>query len=136
MAESGRIERYPEWVHFELINWSRFCWEGSYPHPLPPRHCTSIECRYLAPSVSEENESTEPPYILANAHNAMRVQNVFIGLPETQRLVLIAEYPKRRESGRADHGTVGAARRLRIRVAEYEYALSCAGIKVMHAFVV
>jgi len=135
MAASGRIERYPEWVHLELINWSRFCWEGAYPHPLPPRHCTSIEYRYINPSIYGKDDAP-PPHILANAHHAMRVQNVFIALPDIQRLVLIAEYPKRMESGRADHGIVGAARRLRIRVAEYEYALSCAGIKVMHAFVV
>ena len=126
-------QRIPDIAHFELMNWSRFCWEGPYPHPLPPTHCYSFEHNYIAPS-DMGNDDKPVSRIFANAHNAMRVQNVFIMLPTTQRLVIRAEYPKRHESGRAEFGMVGASRRLHMKLSEYEYALSAVVSKVMEEF--
>lgn len=125
--------RVPDIAHFELMNWSRFCWEGTYPHPLPANHCYSFEHNYLAPS-DMGNEDAPAPRILANARNAMRVQSVYIALPLIQRLVLRAEYPQRHESGRAAYGKVGAARKLHISLSEYEYSLLSAVAKVMEEF--
>ena len=125
--------RIPDIAYFELCNWSRYCWEASYPHPLPSTHCRSFEHHYIAPSdMSNDDKPEQKPY--ANAQRAMRVQNVFTVLPTTQRFVLIAEFPKSNTSGRVDHGMIGAARRLHISLAEYEYALSAAVEKVMEEF--
>lgn len=123
----------PEAAHFELINWSRFCWEGAYPYPLPATHCFSFEHHYQAPSDLGDKDAP-PPRIVANAHRALIVQGVYQILPINSRLVLRAEYPQRRASGRAEYGMVGAARRLHIRLSEYEYALQRAVDKVQEAF--
>ena len=80
------------------------------------------------------NDDAPEPRIQANAKNAMIVQSIYVALPITQRLVLCAEYPKRHESGRVAYGIVGAARKLKISVSEYEHALSVAFTKVMEAF--
>ena len=125
--------RIPDLAHFELINWSRYCWEGSFPHPLPPSHCYSFEHNYLAPS-DMSNEDAPKPRIPANEYNAKRVQKVFMALPTAQRLVLRAEYPMRHVSSRKEFGMVGAARKLHISLCEYEYALHSAASKVMEEF--
>ena len=125
--------RIPDAAHHELMNWARYCWEGPFPHPLPPTHCYSFEHNYLAPSDLGSNDAPEPR-IMANSTNALRVQRVFVLLPVVQRLVLRAEYPQRHSSGRAEFGIVGASRRLHISSSEYEYALHAAASKVIEEF--
>ena len=127
------MRSFPDWVHDELCNWARFCWEGEYPQPVPPNHCYSFEHNYLAPSDMgcDDAPSTR---ILANARHALIVQDVYVVLPITQRLVLRAEYPQRIESGRAEFGKIGAARRLKMRVSEYDAALTAAAGSVRRAF--
>lgn len=127
------MRRYPDWLHHELINWSRWCWLGAYPHPLPSSHCASIEYRYIAPSVFAKDDDI-PFHAVVHEHHARRVQAVYERLPKIERLVLCAEYPKRYESGRYEHGQIGAARRLHISLAEYEAALFSGAEKVWDVF--
>lgn len=40
----------PNWIDGELRNWSRWCWSGEWPHPLPIGRAASIEGHYLPES--------------------------------------------------------------------------------------
>lgn len=82
----------PAWVHMELINWARWCWQGQYPHP-PDAICKSIERNYSR--VSEEGTTDDARPIAPNEHNARIVQAVWERLPRVPRMVLRAEYPQR-----------------------------------------
>ena len=128
------FRKYPSWVHLELVNWTRYCWQGSWPHPIPPDHCTSIESRYLAPAGDTMNDEPPRPRPIINAHRAMWVQDIYDGLPQMPKLVLRAEYPQYQQSGRAEFGMAGAARRLKISLREYEENLTVAVGRVWDAF--
>jgi len=118
----------PEWLHNELLNWSRWCWQGPYPHPLPPGHCYSIEHQYVGHRLEGETEGDPVPTRNPepNAARAMLVDAVWKRMVGAPRFVLRAEYPQRWSSGRAEHGQVGAARRLKMSLRDYEAALAVA----------
>lgn len=128
----GDLRTYPTWVHEELMNWSRWCWRGAYPHPLPHTACGSVERNYqrISEEATAENARPIPP----NEAYARIVQAAWEAMPHLPRQVLRAEYPQRHESGRVEHGRNGAAVRLQISLEQYEAALSVASYKVMKAF--
>jgi hypothetical protein len=96
--------KIPDKVHEELLNWSRWCWLGELPHPLPPTHCGSLEGQYRAPpewNFEDVNETPRPSYIRPNERHARMVQTAFDEMPEPMRKVLKAEYPARHSSRRS-----------------------------------
>jgi len=126
MAKTKRVElrAVPEWVHHELLNWSRWCWSGAYPHPLPPCRCASLEGNYSRFSEDTDAEAIDKKPIPVNFANAKIVQGVYEILPYLPQQVLRAEYPQRHEQKRVVH--VGRD--------EYDAALSVAIFRVMVAF--
>ena len=124
--------RLPDWLHHELLNWSRWCWLGAWPHPLPPSHCGSVERDYTRFRVDGSADDARP--IPPNEPRALIVDDVWRDLPPAPRQVLRAEYPQYHESGRAEFGRVGAARRMRMCLREYEAALCVAAGRVWDAF--
>ncbi len=110
---------YPAWLHRELVNWSRWCWSGGWPHPLPPDHCASLEGEYIAPPYFED-EAPPPKPAPINPETARVVDGVWYRMPDGPRLVLRDEYPMYGQSGRAEFGKVGAARRLKMSLKLYE----------------
>jgi hypothetical protein len=126
------LRYFPEWLHHELLNWSRWCWLGPWPHPLPPNQCGSVERDYARFRVSDSADEPQP--VPPNEARALIVDGVWRGLPPTPRQVLRAEYPQYRDSGRAEFGRVGAARRMGMRLREYEDALGVAISRVWNTF--
>lgn len=86
------MSNIPDWLKAELQNWSRWCWSGPYPHPLPPDHCYSIESNYVR--FREENTTAEAPQPKPNERNALIVNRVYKSLPKPQQKALVAEYPQ------------------------------------------
>ena len=126
------LRRFPDWLHHELLNWSRWCWLGAWPHPLPPSHCGSVERDYTRFGVDGSADDARP--IPPNESRALIVNGVWRDLPAAPRQVLRAESPQYHESGRAEFGRVGAARRMRMCLREYEAALCVAAGRVWEAF--
>lgn len=129
----------PDKIHDELLNWSRWCWSGNWPHPLPKTRCGSAEGDYTSPPYWEpfgKEEVPDPPRIKPNARNAERVQAVWERWPVASpaRQVLKAEYPGRDASGRREFGRDVAARRLNMTIRQYETALAWAAKEVGEAF--
>ncbi len=89
----------PDHIHAELLNWSRWCWLGEWPHPLPSNHCGSLESQYRAPPLWDMDLAEAPPapYIRPNDKNAQRVQEVYESLETADKLVLKTAYPSRRD---------------------------------------
>ena len=125
--------RIPNAVHQELINWSRWCWRGPWPHPLPPEHCGSLESQYRPPPDWNPDDPPIPPRIRPNERNARIVQAVYDSLEMDARLVLKAEYPGWIESGRTDGRSVAAVR-LGMSLWTYELLLQSAVNRVEVAF--
>lgn len=124
------IER---WVHEELVNWARWCWSGSWPHPVRPGRAASAEGRFVAPS--DLGDESGEPHIRPHSGRARIVQRVYERqLTERQRRVLASEYPRRHLSGRVRYGRAGAARKLHLSTAMYETALRQAARQVQEAF--
>lgn len=130
--KAGAFRDHPAWVHEELMNWSRWCWGGAYPHPLPHTACGSVEKNYRGLSDEGTTETARP--IRPNEVRARMVQAAWEALPPLPRQVLRAEYPQRHESGRTAQGRSGAAKRMQISLEEYEAALSVASHRVKLAF--
>ena len=91
----------PDAVQEELKNWSRWCWLGEWPHPLPPTHCGSLEANYRAPPDWNPDDPPPAPSMRLNDRHARIVQAVWEKLEQPARQVLKAEYPMRHLSGRA-----------------------------------
>ena len=108
---------------------------GAWPHPLPPTKCGSLESEYRAPPAWDGDDIDErrQPYIGPNVRHARIVQAVYEELPDAQRLVLKAEYPARRTSGRSE-GKAAVAQRMNIPVWAYDRHLQAAIDKVGEAF--
>ncbi len=92
----------PDDVHHELLNWSRWCWLGEWPHPIPATSCGSLEAQYRAPPDWNPDDVPPVPYIRPNERHAKIVQAVYDQLPELERQILRAEYPGRMETDRPD----------------------------------
>lgn len=89
---------FPRWVEDELWNWSRWCWQGAWPHPNPNVKCASAERNYLAPTEErDDGEEEEPRPIPVNHDHARRVQAAYDGLVLVEQRVVQAEYPRRHE---------------------------------------
>ena len=126
--------RIPDKVHEELLNWSRWCWMGEWPHPLPSDHCGSLESQYRAPPEWDMDLAEAPQtYTRPNERNARKVQAVFDQLPELERFVLLAEYPQRGRSGRNISKQL-AADGIGVSVQGYDWHLQSAAQKVAMAF--
>lgn len=132
----------PPAVHAEFENWSRACWSGSWPHPLPVDRAMSAEGRYT-PEAGDVFDPPEPRPPKPNFERAEIVQMVFKErLTHRERLVVIAEYTQRHASGRAmrpgdrsEHDGISRAARSRgLSVRLYTEALRCAGRQVEMAF--
>ena len=124
--------RIPDSVHHELLNWSRWCWTGEWPHPLPRTVCGSLESGYRSPPDWNPDDPPQPTPIQPNAINAKRVQAIYDGLGELGRKVLKAEYPCHREHA----GRQGAAFMIGISVSTYEHELRIATNKIEAEFAV
>lgn len=122
--------RISDMAHQELLNWSRWCWQGPLPHPLPATQCGSGENQYRTPPDWNPEDEPTPLRIRANEANARKVQSVYDGLSMDGRLVLKAEYPCRHERGSRQ----AAAGRIGISLSAYEHALQDAVNKVEAAF--
>ncbi len=129
--------RIPDTAHAELLNWSRWCWLGAWPHPLPATHCGSGESAYRAPPEYDDEVSgaPEPLRIRPNERNAKIVQTIWERLPQEARLVVKAEYPGRVTSGR-DEGRQAAANNIGVSLGQYEAALEWAAFRVEAAFAI
>lgn len=127
--------RIPDAVHEELLNWSRWCWQGAWPHPLPSTQCGSLESQYRAPPDWNPDDPPEAPRIRPNERNARKVQETWESLPEPQRLVLKAEYPGRETAGRFEGKSVAAVR-LGMPLWAYDEHLEAAIRRVEEAFAV
>ena len=124
----------PDHIHEELMNWTRWCWLGEWPHPMPPNHCGSLESQYRAPPEWDMDLAEMPQsYIRPNERNARKVQAVYEVLPEPEKSVLKAEYPGRHTSGRSKGKSV-AATRIGLSVAGYDESLQTAVAKVAKVF--
>lgn len=103
----------PDHVHTELVNWSRWCWTGAWPHP----GMTPIPDDDDAPRLA-------PPH----APSALVVQAAWGAMHTEARLVLRAEYPGRSGQGRAED-----ARRLGMGLDRYDALLAYATGRVEEA---
>lgn len=125
--------RIPDKIHEELLNWSRWCHLGAWPHPLPRTQCGSLEGDYTAPSweALDMEEAPPPPRIRPNERNARRVQAAWESLEGFPRLALKSEYPGHDHTDRA-----ARAERLRLTIQQYENHLQIAVNRVEAAFAV
>ncbi|MCL1961518.1 MAG: hypothetical protein FWG56_07060 [Desulfovibrionaceae bacterium] len=124
--------RVPDRIHHELLNWSRWCWLGDWPHPLPPVRCASAEGQYRAPPEFDDEVAGAPApiRIQPNERNARLVQQAWAALHEKPRRVLKAEYPAYCGS------RTQAARALLMTIREYETHLRYAVNQVEAKFAV
>lgn len=126
--------RIPDRIHEELLNWSRWCNLGAWPHPLPRTQCGSLEGDYRAPAweALDMEEAPPPPRIRPNERNARRVQEAWEVLGELDRIALKEEYPARRDGeNRQDR-----ADRMKLTIQQYENCLQSAVNRVEAAFAV
>lgn len=116
--------RIPDRIHQELMNWSRWCWLGQWPHPLPATQCGSAEGEYRAPPEwdVEISELERTSRIRPNERQARIVQGAWEKLDGFPRLTLKAEYPGNDHQGyRRDRATA-----LGLTVQQYENNLQIA----------
>lgn len=123
--------RVPETVHQELLNWSRWCWMGEWPHPLPDTRCGSAE-RDFHEEWHSEVSPDDPQRIRPNERHARVVQRVFESLEGYPRLTIKAEYPGNdMQSSRHQR-----AIKLGLTVQQYENNLQIGVSRVESAFAV
>lgn len=126
--------RIPDRIHEELLNWSRWCNLGAWPHPLPRTQCGSLEGDYRAPPEwdTDLEEAPPPARIRPNERQARRVQEAWESLEKESlpRLVLRDEYPGRNPG----EGRMDRAEALGITIQQYESCLQIAVNRVEAAF--
>jgi hypothetical protein len=121
------------WVDDELHNWSRWCWSGAWPHPMPAGRAESAEGRYVPESVygaevEQDEAARRPPP--ANARRAEIVQRCYATrLTTVERRSLVVTYVKPFPSSQQ-----ARARRAGVTVDVYETALMSAARKVSETF--
>lgn len=126
------MRTYPDWLHVELVNWSRWCWSGAWPHPLPPSTCGSIEAehvRYRTENTTDEARDP-PPY----APHAEIVQATWERMDDKPKRVLLAEYPQRHKYERIKSRAAIAKRIGLHSEKDYSDALTVAVEQVRRAF--
>lgn len=121
-------------THDELVNWSRWCWLGAWPHPIPASKCGSAEGDFIAPPEWYMNTSDleRASRIRPNERHARKVQEAWESLEGFPRLALKAEYPGNSHEGYR----VDRARRMGLTLQQYENNLQIAVIRVEEAFAV
>lgn len=115
---------FPAFVVQELWNWSRWCWTGEWPHPMPPQACGSVERAY--PS-GQDREGDEPPRpIPVCVETARRVQILYDFLPLAEQRIMQEEFPRRHEYGdmKPHERQDAAARKIGISLAYYKVSLN------------
>lgn len=126
--------RLTDRIHEELLNWSRWCHLGVWPHPLPRTQCGSIEGDYSIPAWTalELEEAPQQKPIRPNERHARKVQAAWELMEGFPRLALKAEYPGNDHRG----GRQARAHALRLTVQQYENNLQVAVNRVEAAFAV
>ena len=124
-----------DWIRSEFENWARWCRSGPWPGPLPDDHARSAEGRFASQWHLEHDPDYPPKPVPVNAASARKVQHCYDNrFSLTERRVVVAEFVHRATSGRAEYGTIGAARRLRIPASVYDTALTTAARIVSEEF--
>lgn len=127
----------PRWVEDELWNWSRWCWHGEWPHPMPKSRCASAEGGFPSGIDREEDDDEPPPPIRPVNHDRARiVQRLYEAVPLIEQRVIQAEYPRRSEYNdmRMHERHAAASRRLKISVAYYRVALGAFRQRIYQEF--
>lgn len=122
-----------DWIRVELRNWAAYCHSGPLPHPLPPDCALSLEGKYIAPTIYEEEYALEqvatrpiPP----DRKRAEVVQFVYdYRLTARERRILVDRYIKRPKVDKVE-----TIRQLRITREMYEIALGMAAKEIGRAF--
>lgn len=131
-----------DWIDAELRNWGRWCWSGTWPHPLPADHCYSIEHRYVGPhlegaEVEQEEVARRIPVIRERAEIVHRVYRDQLSRLEQQVLVFeyvhLAHLDGDEWIENRDTRRRRKARKLRVSLRVYEQALIDAGRRVREA---
>ncbi|MBV6304922.1 hypothetical protein KVP10_08480 [Candidimonas humi] len=86
---------FEAWVYHRMWNWSAWCWDGAWPHPLPVISCGSAERRYRPP-VSRDDEERLPKRAIHVEH-ALMVDRIYQELPRVEQRIVQFEYPRRYE---------------------------------------
>lgn len=86
-------------VEDELWNWSRWCWQGEWPHPLPPTSCGSGERNFPSGIDRESDEPPPRPPILVHRDRALKIHGIYKRLHLVEQRVMQFEYPRRHELG-------------------------------------
>lgn len=127
----------PSWVQDEIWNWSRWCWLGDLPHPMPMTTCASGE-RAFPSGMDRDEEEEAPPQrpVPVNHDRARRVEQIYQALPLIERRAIQAEYPRRNEYGEATKTErhTKAARNLAISVASFRDVIDRFKQKVWREF--
>ncbi|MDR0458708.1 MAG: hypothetical protein LBH10_06765 [Burkholderiaceae bacterium] len=123
--------RVPDATFALLQNWSRWCWLGPWPHPLPPIYCGSAERLYKIPEGNEDQDGPMLRHSAVDVDGALRVQAVWRGLPDAPRFALKAEFPARDGRDRP-----ALARSLKMSLNQYETHLAYAVAQVQREFTV
>lgn len=125
-----------DWIRSEFENWARWCRSGPWPGPLPDDHARSAEGRFASQWHLEHEPDVPPKPAPVYAPGARKVQNCYDNrFSLAERRVVVAEFVKPIASGRAEFGTIGAARRLHIPLSVYDTALLTAARIVAEEFV-
>lgn len=120
-----------------MWNWSRWCWLGAWPHPLPTQVCASAERHYQPPASDDDKPATR-----VNTERALVVDGVYKSLPLVEQRILQSEYPRRYEFDEFDYRgnllrnvrETAVPKRLGIKKLYYRLALNNALRLVMEAF--
>lgn len=121
-----QVDGLPGWVQDEIWNWSRWCWLGDLPHPMPMTTCASGERAFPSGIDRDDEEEAPPPRpVPVNHDRARRVDGIYRSLPLAEQRVIQAEYPRRNEYGdkRMHERHAEASRKIGIGVAYYRVAL-------------
>lgn len=132
---------FPRWVEDELWNWSRWCWTGDWPHPLPPKTCASVERAFPSgPDWENDDDDRRPDPV--HVDNAQRVDLVYQALSLIEQRIMQCEWPRRHEYDEYDEqgaiarnvrGTA-APRYLGVSQGHYRVVVSYIKSQVLKAF--
>lgn len=132
----------PKWLDDELRNWARWCWSGSWPHPIPPDHAASAEGKFVGKSIYgaeiEQDERADKP-LKPNAEHAEKVHEVYRNqLGRDEQRVLVHEYvhlvnKDHEDDGSRERHRRRKARKMRMSLMMYERVLLDAANRVAMA---
>ena len=88
-------EGFEPWIHHQMWNWSNWCWDGPWPHPLPVMYCGSAERYYRPPRADDDENKTRVRKV--NVENALIVNGIYESLPKVEQRIVQFEYCRRYE---------------------------------------